>query len=67
MPAGITKMEPWDAECHDLLVPALIEFDRAQMGRFPFGTVRGWLDCRFGEVVAGVHAKGIASKDRKEQ
>jgi hypothetical protein len=29
------------AECHDLLVPAFIEFDRAQMGHCQFGTVHG--------------------------
>ena len=45
----ITEMEVWDAEYLDLVVPAFIEFDREQMGQFQFGTVRGWLDCRFGE------------------
>jgi len=60
-------MEPCGVECHDLLVSAFIEFDRAQMGHFQFGTARGWLDCRFVEVVAGVHSKGIASKDKKGQ
>jgi len=59
-------MELCGVECHDLLVSPFIEFDRAQMGHFQFGAARGWLDCRFGEVVAGVRSKGIASKDRKE-
>ena len=45
----ITEMEEWDAEYLDLVVPAFIEFNREQMGQFQFGTVRGWLDCRFGE------------------
>ena len=45
----ITEMELWDAEYLDLVVPAFIEFDREQMGEFQFGTVRGWLDCRFAE------------------
>jgi hypothetical protein len=51
------------AECYNLLGPAFIEFDRAQMGHFQFGTVRGWLACRFGEDVARGRSKGIASKD----
>jgi hypothetical protein len=45
----ITEMEVRDADYLDLVVPAFIEFDREQMGQFQFGTVRGWLDCRFGE------------------
>jgi len=45
----ITEMEVWDEDYLDLVVPAFIEFDREQMGQFQFGTVRGWLDCRFGE------------------
>jgi hypothetical protein len=45
----ITEMEVWDVDYLDLVVPAFIEFDREQMGQFQFGTVRGWLDCRFGE------------------
>src|SRR3989304_2843334 len=45
----ITEMEVWDREYLDLVVPAFIEFDSQQMGQFQFGTVRGWLDCRFGE------------------
>lgn len=45
----IAEMEMWDAEYLDLILPAFIEFDRQQMGEFQFGTVRGWLDCRFSE------------------
>jgi hypothetical protein len=40
-------MEQWDAEYIDLEVPAYIAFVRNQ-GAFQFGTVRGWLDCRYG-------------------
>ena len=49
----ITEMAEWDAEYLDLVVVAFIEFDREQMGQFQFGTVRGWLDCRFGERDGG--------------
>ena len=45
----IIEMEMWDTEYLDLVVPAFMEFDRERMGEFQFGTVRGWLDCRFGE------------------
>lgn len=43
----INEMELWDADYLDPVVPAFIEFDDEQMGQFQFGTVRGWLDCRF--------------------
>lgn len=49
----IMKMEVWGADYLSLVVPAFIEFDREQMGQFQFGTVRGWLDCRFGERNGG--------------
>jgi hypothetical protein len=45
----ILEMEVWPRDYLDLVVPAFIEFDREQMGQFQFGTVRGWLDCRFEE------------------
>src|SRR5262245_49169933 len=45
----IVEMELWDRDYLDLVVPAFIEFDGEQMGQFQFGTVRGWLDCRFEE------------------
>jgi hypothetical protein len=45
----IVEMELWDTDYLDLVVPAFIEFDREQMGQFQFGTVRGWIDCRFEE------------------
>ena len=45
----ITSMEAWDIDYIDLVVPGFIEFERHNnrlMGRFQFGTVDGWLDCR---------------------
>jgi hypothetical protein len=49
----ITKMEVWGQAYVDLVVPGFIEFemdgDRV-MGQFRFGTVVGWLDCRFRDV-----------------
>lgn len=45
----ITDMENWDEDYRDLVVPAFIEFSRNGQGAFQFGTVEGWLDCRFGE------------------
>lgn len=44
----ITEMEKWHQEYLDPEVPAYIEFVRDQ-GEFQFGTVRGWLDCRYGQ------------------
>ena len=44
----ITEMEQWDREYRDLVVPAFIEFNARESGEFQFGTVRGWMDCRFG-------------------
>lgn len=40
-------MELWDRDYLDLVVPAHITFDDEAMGSFQFGTVDGWLDCRF--------------------
>ena len=40
-------MELWDKDYLDLAVPAHITFDEDSMGSFQFGTVDGWLDCRF--------------------
>ena len=54
----ILEMEVWDKDYLDLVVPAFIEFDREQMGQFQFGTVRGWLDCRFDER-QGAQGKAI--------
>lgn len=43
----ITEMEVWGPDYLDLVVPAHITFDDESMGTFQFGTVRGWLDCRW--------------------
>jgi hypothetical protein len=48
----IVEMEVWDAEYIDLVVPGFIEFSGDGMGAFQFGTVRGWLDSRFGSRAA---------------
>lgn len=45
----ITDMEEWGRPYIDLVVPGFIEFtyeDDLLIGRFQFGTVLGWLDCR---------------------
>ena len=46
-------METWAQDYVDLVVPGLIEFtyeDDLLMGRFQFGTVSGWLDCRLRHI-----------------
>jgi hypothetical protein len=48
----IVEMELWDTGYIDLVVPAFIEFTGDGMGEFQFGTVRGWLDGRFGGPAA---------------
>lgn len=45
----ITEMEVWAPDYLDLVVPAFIAFEGEMMGQFQFGTVRGWIDCRYGE------------------
>lgn len=42
-------MEEWDGEYRDLVVDAFIELLRNGQGEFQFGTVQGWMDCRFGK------------------
>lgn len=44
----ITGMEKWEREYRDLVVPAFIEIWPNRQGEFQFGTVHGWMDCRFG-------------------
>jgi len=49
----ITHMETWAQHYVDLVVPGFIEFtyeDNLLMGRFQFGTVSGWLDCRLRDL-----------------
>ncbi len=45
----ITEMEMWDRDYLDLMVPAHLTISKDGMGEFQFGTVHGWLDCRFGK------------------
>ena len=45
----ITEMELWGADHLDLVVPKFIDLNEEMMGQFQFGTVRGWLDCRYTE------------------
>ena len=44
----ITDMELWEQDDRDLVVPAYMTFNRNGSGEFQFGTVEGWMDCRFG-------------------
>ncbi len=43
----IIEMEQWDQEYIDLIEPGYIQFDSEQLGEIRFGTVHGFLDCRF--------------------
>ncbi|NUN03989.1 MAG: hypothetical protein HUU41_23025 [Bryobacteraceae bacterium] len=45
----ITWMEQWNQDYVDLDVEGCIEFREKLQGEFQFGTVQGWLDCRFGK------------------
>jgi hypothetical protein len=42
----IVEMEHWDSDQIDLVVPGHITFEKDDLGKFQFGTVRGELDCR---------------------
>ena len=46
----ITHMEVWDQEFVDLVVPGFIQFDEDNLGKFQFGAVHGFLDCRLESV-----------------
>ena len=43
-------MEQWDNEYIDLVEPGYIKFDRNKQGQFVFGTVTGFLDCRYDNI-----------------
>ena len=43
----ILEMEVWDRDYIDLVVPGHVTFDLESQGEFQFGSVRGWIDCRF--------------------
>jgi hypothetical protein len=64
----IVEMEQWDREYIDLIVPGHITFDDDGNGSFQFGTVEGWLDCRF-QSVDGVERvefswEGVSENDQ---
>lgn len=42
-------MEQWDKEYIDLIEPGYFRFDNNNHGQFVFGTVRGFMDCRYDE------------------
>jgi hypothetical protein len=44
----ITEMDEWDDDYLDLVEPAHIVFEGENDGAFVFGTVKGWLDVRYG-------------------
>ena len=43
----ITEMEQWDQEYIDLVEPGYVLFDKNDQGQFLFGTVNGFIDCRY--------------------
>src|SRR5215213_7436119 len=44
----ISEMDVWDNDYLDLVEPAHIVFESENDGAFVFGTVKGWLDVRYG-------------------
>jgi len=45
----IIEMELWDKEFIDAEVIGYIEFTKNRSGKFQFGYVRGFMDCRYNE------------------
>jgi hypothetical protein len=43
----IVQMDTWAQDYVDLVVPGHVTFEDDGLGEFQFGTVVGWLDCRF--------------------
>lgn len=43
----IIGMEQWDQEYIDLVEPGYFKFNRDDQGEFVFGTVSGFVDCRY--------------------
>jgi uncharacterized protein YndB with AHSA1/START domain len=43
----ITEMEQWDQDYVDLEEPGYLRFSKDGMGKFVFGTVNGFTDCRY--------------------
>ena len=46
----IVQMDEQDVEYLDLVETARSTIDKRGQGEFVFGTVKGWLDCRFTEL-----------------
>lgn len=44
---NIIEMEQWDKDYIDLVEPGYFSFDIDDQGHFVFGTVNGFLDCRY--------------------
>ncbi len=59
----IVEMEVWDREYLDLVVPAHITFESDGLGEFQFGTVQGWLDCRFAAGRVEFSWEGLSDGD----
>ena len=64
----IRHMETWPDDYLDLVQPAHITFGEGEEGELLFGTVRGWLDVRYGtrasEPCAEFSWEGISDTDR---
>ena len=45
----IVSMSTWDEDYLNEEVPAFIEFDDKEMGKFHFGNIQGFMDCREGQ------------------
>jgi len=43
----ITEMEQWDQDYIDLEEPGYFKFQKNGLGEFVFGTVKGFIDCRY--------------------
>src|SRR4051812_19247805 len=46
---GCWRILRTDRECLEKGKPAFIVFEADGMGEFLFGTVKGWMDCRYGQ------------------
>ncbi|WP_445359524.1 hypothetical protein [Microbulbifer sp. ANSA005] len=44
---AIIEMEQWDQEYIDLVEPDYFNFEKGGQGQFVFGTVNGFIDCRY--------------------
>ena len=59
----IVEMEVWDRDYLNLVVPAHITFEPGGLGEFQFGTVQGWIDCRFAERRVEFSWEGLSDGD----